>query len=532
MKTYQHAAVLTSAALCIIAPASAQWVTFENQTALRMPTGAGLNDPATSTADIQQKAYAWGDVDHDGDIDLICVRKTPWNFPGGKTGVLFMNEGIAEGHAINGVLIDRTAQFAIASDAPRWNGVPDHGFLTPTDTVHATLVDVNNDGWLDIVTCATLSDGLPNWIGHPRVYMNQGSIDGVWQGFKYESARIPFLGDPNTPNIQPRFLCVAAGDVTGDGFADLFFSDMDSSEVGPPETGYDYNNKLLINMGADNPGYFVDSGTTRMSANPGLDSTFAGSCAIADMNGDGLLDAIKLRAGVYPIYAAILHNDPKNIGYFPDALFDNVYHFSGTYFSIGDFNNDKLLDIAITDDGVDRYLLNTGNAANGTAMFTTHGVTSQLGTEAEFGGESRIVDLNNDGWNDLLVSDVDIDAYGCNRRTHIYRNLGNPPIITLQEQAPSVIPLAMLHGVHDIAVFDIDGDGWLDIVLGRCNTTEIWRNTTPIPGDANGDHHVNVDDLLAVINSWGPCSNCPADLNHDGQVNVDDLLLVINNWKP
>ena len=128
--------------------------------------------------------------------------------------------------------------------------------------------------------------------------------------------------------------------------------------------------------------------------------------------------------------------------------------------------------------------------------------------------------------------DVANDEFGCNQRTYIYRNLGNAPNVSLQEQSPSVIPISMLKGTHDIAVFDIDGDGWLDLVLGRCNTTEIWRNTTPIPGDANGDHHVNVDDLLAVINGWGPCSNCPADLNHDGQVNVDDLLLVINNWKP
>jgi len=55
------------------------------------------------------------------------------------------------------------------------------------------------------------------------------------------------------------------------------------------------------------------------------------------------------------------------------------------------------------------------------------------------------------------------------------------------------------------------------------------------PGDANGDCIVNVDDLLAVINAWGPCPNCPAtfcpaDLTGDCTVNVDDLLNVINHW--
>ncbi len=56
-------------------------------------------------------------------------------------------------------------------------------------------------------------------------------------------------------------------------------------------------------------------------------------------------------------------------------------------------------------------------------------------------------------------------------------------------------------------------------------------------GDINKDCKVNVNDLLAVINAWGPCPQpcrpyCPADINHDCQVNVADLLAVINRWGP
>ena len=56
---------------------------------------------------------------------------------------------------------------------------------------------------------------------------------------------------------------------------------------------------------------------------------------------------------------------------------------------------------------------------------------------------------------------------------------------------------------------------------------------TTIPGDLDGDGSVDVDDLLLVINGWGPCEPkqpCTADTNGDSQVNVDDLLTVINNW--
>ena len=59
-----------------------------------------------------------------------------------------------------------------------------------------------------------------------------------------------------------------------------------------------------------------------------------------------------------------------------------------------------------------------------------------------------------------------------------------------------------------------------------------------IPGDVNHSAAVDVDDLLAVIASWGPCpappAACPADVAPvgapNGVVNVDDLLAVIANW--
>jgi predicted outer membrane repeat protein len=61
---------------------------------------------------------------------------------------------------------------------------------------------------------------------------------------------------------------------------------------------------------------------------------------------------------------------------------------------------------------------------------------------------------------------------------------------------------------------------------------------SPCPADITGDNTVNVNDLLAVINAWGPCQKppCPADVapppNGDGTINVNDLLMVINNWGP
>jgi len=37
----------------------------------------------------------------------------------------------------------------------------------------------------------------------------------------------------------------------------------------------------------------------------------------------------------------------------------------------------------------------------------------------------------------------------------------------------------MLAGTFDVAVFDINGDGWQDMVLGRCTGTQVWINQPP-----------------------------------------------------
>ncbi|MCZ6445853.1 MAG: VCBS repeat-containing protein, partial [Planctomycetota bacterium] len=148
-----------NAANCPQCQPTAGWVNFVNETSVRMPTPP--NDAALSTLDTQEKDYAWGDVDQDGDIDLVVVRKQPFTTTGKRANVLFLNEG--------GVLIDRTAQYASASDVPG-----DQGFLTPTNDRDVVLADVNNDGFLDIITAVTLTDNQAKHLSHPRVYINLG----------------------------------------------------------------------------------------------------------------------------------------------------------------------------------------------------------------------------------------------------------------------------------------------------------------------------------------------------------------------
>jgi uncharacterized membrane protein len=71
-------------------------------------------------------------------------------------------------------------------------------------------------------------------------------------------------------------------------------------------------------------------------------------------------------------------------------------------------------------------------------------------------------------------------------------------------------------------------DGILD--PGSEHVALIVQPIGGVIGDANCDNVVNVDDLLAVINAWGPCYGCAEDFTEDSKIDTDDLLLTLNNW--
>jgi hypothetical protein len=486
-------------AVLAFASASADWVDFVDQTAQRLAVASNLG-----AGDVSEKDYAWGDVDNDGDVDLVIVRKEPWTSTGKRPNLLLINDA--------GVLRDRTAQFATTTDV-----AGDQGFNTPTNDRDVVLVDVDLDGWLDIVTAVTLSDGDPRPVSHPRVYRNlgcTGDCNGTpdWSGFRYEFARIPLmLPESGQSGFSPRFCSVASGDLTGDGYPDLYFGDYDASGAGgepqPPEA--DFNDRLLVNLGASNPGFFVDATAGSFSdeiQTPGGGfpfpvSHFGAADVIADMNGDSVPDIVKQTSLMAPIYVGIAYNDVSAPGSFDS--YEAVNLFAPYFVSAGDLNNDEQLDLVVTDDGQDRYMQNTGTGQDGKADFFTrvfsfsHQGDGGASSDDGFGSNSVIADLNNDGWKDVLIADVDVDIPGCTRRMHLYRNLGSSGggAVTLQEQTSGTdcestsghpascivasIGADRLRGVHDVAVFDLDADGWLDLVVGRCSGTEVYVNKPP-----------------------------------------------------
>lgn len=437
MFSHLKASIACATVIAVASPAFAQnWVNFaQDQTRM-------ISDPSIGLSDNQEKDYGLGDFDKDGRVDVVVVRKLPFSNAGARRNVLFMNEGLEHGHSINGVLVDRTVQYATATDGLG------QGMLDLTDDRDVAVVDVNGDDWLDLVTATTYGGTSPKYITHPRIYINLGEVDGVWQGFRYEQNRIPNLG------YAPNFCGVGAGDVTGNKLPDLYFVSYNSSN----------EDVLLI---SDGNGFYTNQTSSRLTSSM-INSSFGSAAHIYDMNGDGKLDIIKSENGPVDIH---INGGSGFFTQMATGFGSATYHVT-----VHDLNNDGRMDMVTSDDGIDRYHLNTTPAGStGSPTFTTKFFPS---SSSGFNGESRAEDLNNDGFRDVIITDVDVDAPGCSRTTGIYRNLGNLPNVTLTSQATG-IAASNLTGVHDVAIIDLNGDGWKDLILGRCTGTQIWMNQPP-----------------------------------------------------
>lgn len=246
---------------------------------------------------------AIGDINNDGLPDLF--------FTGNQVpDKLYMNLGSM-------VFKDITEDVGIVDDGNWSTGV--------------TMVDVNNDGWLDIYVCRDMMGDLEK--NRNKLYINH-------QGRKFEEKAKEVGLDNGSGSVQASFF-----DYDNDGDLDVFLANH------PPNPGYFGNRDIRFDLDStyfsrlyrNNNGIFTD-----VSIEAGvLSSGYLLNVITSDLNNDGLMDIYATSDFITPDYMYLNNGD----GTFDNALLTSVKHTS--YSAMGsdaaDIDNDGLIDIISVD---------------------------------------------------------------------------------------------------------------------------------------------------------------------------------------
>jgi hypothetical protein len=331
---------------------SAGWDGSNRTAQLYLNNGGGAftlvdNTPFTG---VSGPSAEFGDVDKDGDLDLIL---TGYNDPKGRIAEMYLNNG--------------SGTYALAEGTLPFVGVNDGD---------VTIVDLDGDGDLDVtISGHSTADGRV-----AEVYKNDGT-----GGF--------------TKLASSTFLAFKEGDVDfadvdGDGDLDLLATGDDGSD--PVES-----TKLFIN---DGTGGFTEDATASALFTDLKDS----DADFADVDGDGDQDLL----------------------------------INGRF-----GNSDRVAELYLND---------------GTGRFTLGASQPFIGGNA---GTVDFFDADNDGDMDVLISGFENNSPS--RNTRLYGNDGNG---NFKAQTSETFT-----GVNnsDIAVGDVNGDGYKDIIITGYSSKRI-----------------------------------------------------------
>ena len=401
-----------------------------------------------------------------------------------------------------------------------------HKYLIETMGSGVALFDYNNDGRMDIFAVngapiqAPVAKGtIPQKPGPKywnRLYRNNG--DGTFTDVT-EKAGLQGIGYG---------MGVAVGDYDNDGREDLYV------------TAYG-GNRLYHNNGN---GTFTD--VTEKAGVGG--SGWSTSAAWVDLDGDGYLDLVVLRyvkwdwddlwCGQHrPGYRGYCHPDVFQ----PISML--VYHNNGngTFteeahklgldkpgkglgIALADYDRDGHIDLFVANDSMEEFLYH--NKGNGT--FEEVGLDSEVAVDGDgrtyAGMGVDFSDYDNDGWPDLVITDLANQIYA------LYRNSGDGTF-SYASYMTGIGGMTVLHSGWGARFVDYDNDGWKDLLIAQGHDLDNVDLTSPqihyrehlmVGRSIDGKKFVDVSSVSGPVfqQRWVGRGMAIGDIDNDGRMDA------------
>jgi hypothetical protein len=378
-----------------------------------------------------------------------------------------------------------------------------------------TMVDINNDGWLDIYVCksGSLQD---NNLRKNKLFINQKNNTFKEEASKYGVDHFGF-------SVQSYFF-----DFDNDGDLDLYlvnhrpdFRNNNTINLEDQKNIKEYSSDQLFR---NENGLF-----TNITKTAGISNKAWGlSASIGDFNNDNLLDIYVANDFLQPDFLYINNGD----GTFSDKAQTQFKHISSNSMGsdFADVNNDLKPDLIVLDMMAEDHIRSKKNMATmSTQNFNTmvssgyhhqymsnilqlnnaNGTYSEIGqlagiAKTDWSWAPLIADFDNDGFNDLFITNgIENDLSNQDFRNNMRKNIMNRKKVSLDE-AINMMPSDKLQNYvfknnrdltfkkssdtwgitekinsNGAAYADLDNDGDLDLIINnQAETASIYRNNS------------------------------------------------------